>query len=43
MQSLTRNVERQPIETPLLPTPAVLLALILALNFASAVLALIAA
>ena len=43
MHSLTQNVERQPVETSSLSTLAVLLAGILALNIASAILALLAA
>jgi hypothetical protein len=42
MQNLNGDVESRLIETPLLPTPAVLLAGILALSIASAVLALLA-
>jgi hypothetical protein len=42
VQSLARNVERRLVETPL-PTPAVILADIVAMNIASAVLALLAA
>lgn len=43
MQSLNEDVERQLIGTPPLPTPAVLLAGLAALNIASAALALLAA
>jgi hypothetical protein len=43
MHSLNRDVEHWLIETPQLPTPAVLLAGLVALNIASAVLALLAA
>ena len=43
MHSLNGDVEHWLIETPRLPTPAVLLAGLVALNIASAVLALLAA
>ncbi|HZA92324.1 MAG TPA: hypothetical protein VE420_06835 [Gemmatimonadales bacterium] len=43
MQNLNEDVERQLIETPRLPTPAALLAGLVALNIASAVLALLTA
>ena len=43
MQNLNEDVERQLIETTLMPTPAALLAGLAALNIASAVLALLAA
>ena len=43
MQCLTRNVERRLIETPLLPSPTVLLVGLAALTIASAVLTLLAA
>ena len=43
MQNPNGDVERRLIETPPLPTPAVLLAGLAALNIASAVLALLAA